>query len=380
MGDADQHSALGAQHLALTRRARPALGAESFPSSVCQLRRSGLGADLAQAAATRPSDFETTLWATTSTSPSARPCGRSAVSDQLAEVVAGLDLGQPLERGRRQHRFSPGYAACWPSIPRVWAAPPWVRRASASERLEVLGRVHVERERRDVDDLVADPADLASASWRSRLPGPKDGVERVWRASAAARWSRCRGGRARSAPTAGPPGRAISSSSSAGSSIGQSPGTSSSPVESRRRALGGRRGAAASLCPRLVLVEHVAHRAPGDLLGAVVGGDDDHDPSTERVRRSATSTSENIASASARRGAGSSPALEALLGVVEALDWQDREGRIGRTLARVRARARSERLLGQAPASVGIGHQDVGLQHRQRVRRSSATSPSITPA
>ena len=43
--------------------------------------------------------------------------------------------------------------------------------------------------------------------WRSRLPGPKLGRDRVRRARAAARWCRCRGGRARSPRRSGRPPR-----------------------------------------------------------------------------------------------------------------------------------------------------------------------------
>ena len=139
----------------------------------------------------------------------------------------------------------------WLSIPRVCAAPPCVQASVSADLVEVLRGVDVERQRADLDDLgdrVRRPS--RCSTWRWQLPSAERGRRSRPAASAAARWCRCRGGRGRSTPIARPTGRASSSSSCLGSSIGQSPGTSSTRSAPATQRVPRPRWRAATLWPR----------------------------------------------------------------------------------------------------------------------------------
>ena len=110
-------------------------------------------------------------------------------------------------------------------------------------------------------------------------------------------------------------------------------------------------------------------------------------PSIAAARRSATSTSENIASTSARRGAGSSAVREPLLGLGEALHGEDRGVRIAHGYAR-RLGAKRERPLGDdaagaAASSISTSVSSTGSSascgRRRRGRRSGRRSAPRCP-
>ena len=198
--------------------------------------------------------------------------------------------GRPLERelaaiiSLAAHQLAE-HAARVRGARRVWSRTP------LQQLLEVLGRVDVERERRHRDHLrrraLLRPRDRCAAGGCPR----RRRVSSRSAASAAARWFPRHDGRARSAPSARRPGCAISSSSSAGSSSGQSPGTSSARVGAiaQRSRIPSLRGLAVARgsCPR-------SRRAVsgGDLRGDPVGRDHD---------RSGRSTAPRAAPAAHRR-------------------------------------------------------------------------------
>ena len=239
-GDADQHAARRAQHLAATRRARPARGGGPCRCSPASSRASGPGVTSASAR-TRPSALETILWAITTTSPrtdaparrrcaaarSAPRCRRRAApraiprapprrlrsSDELRlQLVEHPARVGGAAVGRRRACRGPGRG------PRGCR-----RRAPASGTSTTSGT----RARRP----------CALSTWRWRLPGAEAGSNASGGVSSSALvpvpWRSGTISTERS-----PTGRSISSSSCLGSSSGQSPGTSSTrsaPHSSARR-------------------------------------------------------------------------------------------------------------------------------------------------
>ena len=167
--------------------------------------------------------------------------------------------------------------------------------------------------------------------------------------SAPARWFRSRGGRGRSARRSARPRPADAARRAhPGPSSGSRRGPAA-PARTRARAPSLIPRSAAALCP-LVIVEHHRSVAAGDLLGAAVAVTTR--TSFDRVGRRAIRTSENIASASARRGPG-------LISCAS------------RCLA-------SSRLLIGRIASVGIGRETVSYrQRRANCSVSSATRAGV---
>ena len=196
----------------------------------------------------------------------------------------------------------------WLSMPRVCAALPRVHRAPSAAprgprayrcRARATGPQRPRGWSRRLGDRRV-PLD----SCRDRTTGPASPA-----ASAAARSFRCRGGRGRSAPSGRRPAARSARRARPGRAAGSRPGTSSTrstPASSAARMP--RRGRL--VVPLVVVIEDDRAVAAGDLLSAAVGADDE-DPSIERVRRRATSTSENIASASARAAPARAPARDA---------------------------------------------------------------------
>ena len=246
MGHRDQHAALGAQHVAgfvehdlyLPRvlaepvtRARPLAASGSTSAS----RR------------TRPSAFDTTLWATTSTSPSRRSASRPAMI--CRQVVSGRDLRQPVDRRDAQRGCAHELLrSICRSIPLVCAAPPRAAGQLRLQRREILRRVDVQRQRRHVHDFVNDAglrrdrgvalAAVGSERWGDRV---RRGQQQCVRAGSVAVGNDQRRRRLERAWQSAR--RAV-----AGSSSGQSPGTSSArsrPDSTAQRIA----TAAASLCP-----------------------------------------------------------------------------------------------------------------------------------
>ena len=152
-----------------------------------------------------------------------------------------------------------------------------------------------------------------------------------------------------------------------GSSSGQSPGTSSTRSRSdiervrgcrraRRRCGRGRRRRAPSRRSRR---RSAARR--GRAVTTTIS-------SIDGARRSATSTSENIASTSARRVGASSSSREPLLGLVKALDREDRE-RSSSAANAIRTSDRANRSVCSATARRSVRGrrvEHVGLQHGHR--------------
>ena len=73
--------------------------------------------------------------------------------DQRGQVVAGPDLWDALERVALTTSAQARLRISWLSIPRVRAAPPCDVGQPGLQRFEVFGRVDVEPQRRDLDDL-----------------------------------------------------------------------------------------------------------------------------------------------------------------------------------------------------------------------------------
>ena len=188
-------------------------------------------------------------------------------------------------------------------------------------------------------------------------------------------------------------GRACASSS-AGSSSGVSPGTSSTrskPAASAWRMPIMRRGGLAGL---VAVVQQRHAVAAGGRLGHVVGGDDHDLRRGPRPRRSEASTSENIACASAWRDAAAERVRSRCLAAPKLLMGRIAIVRIGASTgvatvarrdagtayaARI-ASANSRVVAATRRARRGRVHQRVGHEARQTVGRSSATTPSIRPS
>ena len=260
-GHAHEHAALGAQQLgrlvehdlherAGPCRARRASARARSPGSTSARRRS------------RPSAFDTTLWATTSTSPSARSA-RGRRRQQRAEVVArarpraaaASGMAERLRpspaSGRRARRAWRGAARRAARCERLHAARPRSSPVSTSSTSDG-GALHAQ----------AAPAASAAARWRSKLPGPKLGSIASGRRRAAARWCRCRGGRARSSRRRRRRRVEQRRRPRAGSSSGVSPGTSSTRSKPARQRVpdADQRGRATGP-PRSVSSQHLGARA-----------------------------------------------------------------------------------------------------------------------
>src|SRR3954447_25172793 len=217
--------------------------------------------------------------------------------EQRREVVARLDLRQARQRPRLEaaHR-RPNRD----SSPRVWAAPP-VRASSAARRTARSSIVSMSSASEGGSAIRhSAPASRASCSWRARLSGPKLGaIASGGQSTSALVPVPCRSGT--TVTRLSLPGWASSkSSTSVGSSAGQSPGTSST-----RRAPWSIAHAtpsrAAGLCPGSAgsrIVRASWARASASAAFSLVTTTTS---STRRDRRRAVSTSVSIASASARR-------------------------------------------------------------------------------
>ena len=106
---ADEHAGAFADHARRPRRAPPGRPAGPCPGARRCPRARGPGS-MSASFRTRPSAFDTTLWATTRTSPPARSGGARA-GDQGREVVTRRHLRQRSERGCRE-RGQPA-RRCW---------------------------------------------------------------------------------------------------------------------------------------------------------------------------------------------------------------------------------------------------------------------------
>ena len=167
-----------------------------------------------------------------------------AAGDQLAEPVAGPDLGQP-STGSSSIALMPAPAdRASASAAAVPARAP-DRRASSRRARQVVGGVEVEGERGELARPAAPPPPRrASSRWRSRLPGPKAGPIASGGASSSplvpVPW------RSGTTPATGAAAPRGPRSSSTASSSGQSPGSSAAQlaparqrrVHSERRGLG----------------------------------------------------------------------------------------------------------------------------------------------
>src|SRR3954471_7272245 len=222
--------------------------------------------------------------------------------EQRREIVAGPYLRETLERPRLEaaHRRPRRI-----SSPRVWAAPP-VRASSAARRAARSSSVSTSRAS-DGGSAIrhSAPASRASCSWRLRLPSPKLGpiasggqrtsafVPVPWRSGTiVTRASLCGWASSRS-------------STSVGSSAGQSPGTSSArraPCSIAQRTP----ARAAGLWPVSSGSRIVCALCARASASAVCSRVTTTTASTRLDRRRAVSTSMSIASASARRLPGRS--------------------------------------------------------------------------
>ena len=305
----------------------------------------------------------------------ARSASPARGGEQRGEVVARPDLGQ----ARRAARPRGGSPAARRAAGRAARACARRRRCRASSAARSASRSSACRCRArataagdpDLGPGVARERLVARASCRGRSAGAIASGGQSSSAFVPVPW---RSGTIMTARLAVRVGEQRSSTS-VGSSAGQSPGTSSTrrrPARSptaRPRARPGCGRARPGRGSRCASWARASASAPCSRVTTTTA-------STRLERRSAVSTSVSIASASARRVPLRERVAEALLGVVEPLDRQDRE-----RASIASALREAQRLLGDAPAGGGVGHERVGpsVVAGRPATGSSATMPSSRP-
>ena len=391
VGHADERAVDARGAARRTRRARPGRARGSLRCSAASARARSPGS-ISSSRRTRPSAFETTLCASTSTSPSAEVGGRGR-GDQSREVVAGPDRRQRRERadaergqaeacGRRAVDARRGRAG---EGRRAWRAPGRGAARAPRELGEVVGRVHVEREAGHPLDAAWNARRLGRGHMAREAARPEARLDRVGRREHAARWCRCRADRARSrlplaAARAGPPAPPARAEACRPARAGRG--------RSRRRARGGCRSGRPPTGPLWRSSRSTGTRSPGAADSATRSARDHGDAVELRARGAAeASTSLNIAWASACACAGAERVGEALLCSAKALHWEDRD----RASSAVPASGRAYRLAwseaaksstSRASRSRASGGVHERVRHERRPARSRRlvgdTTPSIT--
>ena len=280
----------------------------SLPCSAASASARSPGSTLA-GATTRPSAFETTLCATTRTSPSAnRPRRRRAAARGRRRAAPRACPGVPRRRSRVRSR-SAAARARRRSLARVGDAaehPARVRRAAAAvgERDaqvgEVGGRVDVERERLDRLDRARHAGCGRGLLVQRAAVGPERGLDDVRRGQQQRVRAAARGGRARSRPSARRPGGRAAPRARPGRRRACRRGRAaraSRPPRSRARCRSASRRSGPPRCRRAGRWRRSRGRSPRPRGSEVTS----RTSVTAAVRRSAISTSVTIASASARR-------------------------------------------------------------------------------
>ena len=315
-------------------------------------------------ARTRPSAFETTLWATTSTScgPSGGSSRAPAAASSAARSSPGRTSGRPGSAGagalRRRGRAARAARAC-----AARAAAAGVERGA--QRREVAGRVDVELERGQAADAHRRARSVGERRVAGEEPGPKAGVSAVGGSISSAfvpePW---RSGHDHDAR----PGGGEQLVDLAGSSAGQSPGTSSTRSRAARDRGPTPRAAAADWPASTGSWTHL--RTPRALrCPRVLRGDDDH--AVEAVDRA-----ERVEHVADHRRGELAPVrradrlAEALLGSAERLDGEDGDGA---HRARDITRAARRRTPGsRAPRAGGRRRRPSRRRSRASGRRSPA--------
>ena len=391
VGDADQHAVLGAADLARTRRARPGRGGGPCPSSAASVARARRRRDLATGAGSGPRPWRRPCGRRTSTSSAAARAGGQRGGDQRGQVVAGADLGQP-GRARSAVITAPALSCGCARAGAASRACARRRRGSARASASIAARS---------SGVSTSSASDGTSTVSASIPAARGVLHVAVAAAGAERRRRARPGGVSSSALVPVPWRSGTISTD-GAATGRRDqlvelggveqravaGDEQHPLGAAAPARGRSRAAAASLWPAGRRPRSPRAVAAGDPLGDVVGGDDEHLVDQRRPRRSAISTSENIASTSARRGRRVElVARDAAWPRSKRLDREDGERRHRRYNARrsagsARPSAKRSVCLGAAARRrSGVSISTSVSQHGQRRRcGSSATRPSISPA
>ena len=302
-------------------------------SSRAELARARADGSTSRRSRSRPSAFDTTFCATATTSPSPirTPAASAARGDQRAPGRRrGAISGRPVSGRGGEHARQLAARQLLRSI-RPQRRRGCSRRASgvSGERAPAARRGRRGVSRSSASDGTSRDGEVEARScacsvWRSSEPGPKLGLERPARDRAPARWSRSRGGRARSRR----PGRVGLAHERVELAPGRAAGSRRAPAR-RARTRARRRAPCRPARPGTGPASSRS-ATDHDVLGA--GGS----PPARRRRRRHLDLDARAESGRARRRPSPRPAPRAsrrpgrsdepLLGGVEALDGQDRCG------------------------------------------------------